>query len=301
MIGVIIAALLGLIVALTLGSCDVFHYKAMFAVFAGAFGGLYDIYLLYKDINGTFSHEAVASILEYAMLDNRSLIVAVVGGAVGGYLVAAVMNTIPNIKFTQAVIHKIAAIDAIGRALIIRFKQSTVVLGTIGVVIGAYFGFIADIMVRGRLEGATLGAVMGAITGTISEVLAVIVTIVTKRMVIPTITLSLGREIKAGVVITAIAIGGIIGGIVGSHFTSNVVASGLTGLIFSIVNAAIAVVYIARQHHFKRIILVPLTDIVNNFGAVIRQGSLNNWMQYRITKAPQPQTFKLYTMMQKIL
>ena len=283
--GVIIAASLGVLVSVTQHNRAIFRYRARFAAISGAFGVLYyAMSLLNKPNLNNFSLiEAAASNLEY--YDNRSLIVAAVGGAIGGYLVAAVMNTVAIIRFTQAVI---LLISVMGRALIyiIRLDQPTV-LGTIGTTIGAYLGFITDSIVRGRLEGATWGAVFGAITGTAGGVLAVVVTIVIKKMVIPTITLSPGREIKAGIVITAI--GGLIGGVIGGHFTSSVEAGGLIGLAFSIAVAAsiITAMYIARRHHFKQVILVPLTDIVSNFGTVIvRQESQNDWIQYRITKAP---------------
>ena len=76
-------------------------------------------------------------------------------------------------------------------------------------------------------------------------------------------------------------IGGFAGSMIDGYFTSNVIFVGLIGIAFSMFNA----------DSTKRIIRIPLNDIIANFGEAVhaRESSTNqggsannNWIQYKI-------------------
>ena len=281
--GIVFAAYIGIFFA-QLGIPDMFRYRAKFAALAGFIGGGYAI-LFYSSAIRRFSVEAM--IPEQIV---GSMILAIAGAAVGGYLFIVVMNRADDrlvaigavTRFLNRAIQIIAAIIKAGRALYSRIVDQSIVLGAIGALVGGVTAFGVDLIIEGRLAGAAVGAVWGAVAGTSGGAVTIIATVLVREIAIPTVASCTNQEIKA--IITSTAISGFIGGVIGGHLTSNVVVGGLIGLIFSVVNAVslIAITYIARRH---RIILVPLTDIVNKFGTAKGQGNLNDWTQYTITTA----------------
>ena len=247
-----------------------FGNRAIFAVQAGVFGGIYTMLLNIPNIN-------TSTIIPIV----RPIIIATIGAAVGGYLATiAVKMARERVRLVGDVTSNRLVNQAIeiGRASA-RAVDQAIILGAIGAIGGAPFGIFADRLARRRLAEAAGGAILGAITGTASVIVTVII--------VSLFTLSTSRETKAMIMITAV--GGFIGCIIGGHFTLNIVTSSLVGLTLSIATAAFltAVFYKTRQHCFIQIPGILLKDVVSKFGRTDYYWgwypqSQNNWVQFRV-------------------
>ena len=295
--GVFIAGCFGMLVAQPADNPAIaaFRHRAIFAAFAGVLGGGCATILKAPIIRSFSFGDAIPEPVVRSII--TTIIIAIIGAAGGGYLLAVVVNIAGDrlvvgavTRFTERMIQIIAVIGEIGRALA-RAVDQAIILGAIGAIFGAFLGLGTDELVSGRLAGTCWGGIFGAITGTAGGAVVVATTAI-RSIAIPIVVKFSAKDIKAIIVISAI--GGFFGGVVGGCFMSSMVTGGLIGLAFSIGTAAILIIAlcIARRHHVTVIQtnLIPLMKFVNKFGTVIGlytfQGGLNNWVQYKIAKAP---------------
>ena len=207
--------------------------------------------------------------LEFPVFVGRSdITVAIAGAAIGGYILAMIMNVL-GIRFVNGAYRRFndQSVTAIRGIL----RRIDIILGAIGAISGTGIAFVVELIAGEKLGGVAKGAVLGATTGIASGAIAAIAVAIIQNITVPAITkMCTDREIK--VIIVNATIGAFIGGIFGGYFTSNIVAGSLVALAFPTVTPVIytALLYAERRHRFKRMRRVPLTRVMNTFGIELR-------------------------------
>ena len=220
----------------------------------------------------------------------RTVLVAVIGAAIGGYFLAALVNVV-GVRFVDGAVTRINdQLIAAVRRILKRFDVS-IVLGAVGAVIGTSPAVIIKAFAGEKLTGVAMAAIMGAITGIASGAFATVAMAIIKNITIPVITkMCTTQEIKTIIAITTAS--AFIGGVCGGYFTSSVVAGSLVALAFPTVTMVMytAPLYAERRHRFKRVNWIPLVRVMNKFGIELRnltsKETQNNWIQYKIAKLP---------------
>ena len=268
--------------SLDICSIDMFHYSAKFIALAGVLGSVQTV-ISFKPAIDSLDLQIDTPQRVLGQI-TTSVVVAFVGAAVGGCLIAILMKNKCFVGFvtgfTERVIQIAKPIGETSRTFMIKSTEQSIIQGATGAVIGSHLGIAADLMAKDGLGGAAWGALSGAVTGAGSGIITVVVIAVTKEIVTSAIAFSYAQ--KNYIMVAVIAISAISAGVIGGYFTSTMLATG-----FSIATAVslLAVMHIlvsAREHRAS----VPLTELVNKFGRVIEQGNpSDSWIQYKITKA----------------
>ena len=208
----------------------------------------------------------------------RTVLVAVTGAALGGYLLATLVNVV-GVRFIDGAVtdQSIALVHRI-----LRNFDVSIILGAEGAVLGTASAFI---IVRGVAKVAIMGATMGIASGALATVAMAII----RSITVPAITkMCTTQEIKIIIAITTVS--AFIGAVCGGYFTSSVLAGILAALAFPIVTIVMytASVYAERRHRFKRMNRVSLIHIMNKFGIELRnltnEETQNNWIWYKMPK-----------------
>ena len=221
------------------------------AVLSSMVGAYTGGYFITSALNGTFG-SFVSWFTRYMAALCKIGSLAIAGGMVGTIIGSKLYHT-----------------KAVNNTPVLSF-----VLGIIGAVIGVInaketFGFSLW-----QIFGIPIGGALGGISGAVVGYLLVCANVFAMEILANGNTGGIKTTINA-------MIGGFAGGMIGGYFTSNVIFVTLIGIVVSVVFADSA----------KRIIRIPLNDVVANFGEVvhitessINQGGTanNNWVQHKI-------------------
>jgi hypothetical protein len=255
-------------------------------------------------IIGLFTH-----IVDFLAPVGITVLIAVTGAAIGGYLLAVVVNMAGlrvNGAFTRLNDQSIAAVRRILRSFNIsiilgaiavrRFLRTidvSIILGAVGAVVGTSIAFFIELNTGEMLTGVIMTVILGATTAIPSGAIATVAMAIIMNITIPVITnckMCTDQEIKKIIAITTVS--AFIGVICGAYFefTSSIVAGGLVALAFPVVTVVIytASLYAERRHRFKRVNWVPLVRVMNRIGIewrnLVSEETQNNWIRYKVAK-----------------
>lgn len=275
MCGLIAAAIISIAIILPNNPLfDPFRYKTIFAAIA--------VYCAAIVVMSAFLPIYIISIIFFTNrvdFPTQTVLVAITGAALGGYLLATLVNVV-GLRFIDGAVTRINDQSiALVRRILKKFDVS-IILGAEGAVFGIASAFA---IVREVAMAAIMGATMGIASGAFATVAMAII----RNITVPAITkMCTTQEIKTIIAITTAS--AFIGGVCGGYFTSSVVAGILVALAFPVVTMVMytAPVYAERRHQFKRVNRVSLIRVMNKFGIELRnltsEETQNNWIRYKI-------------------
>jgi hypothetical protein len=264
---------------------NLFQYKTIFAAIAAICAAVHIMfYFLFVYINRLFTHS-----VDFPAPVGRTVLVATTGAAIGGFLLAAVVN-MAGLRRVDGVFTRLSNdIDAI---FVIPWESCDVlgmfILRALGFV-GIFTTVVIELIAREMLTGVPMAAILGATMAIASGAVTTVAVAIIKSITVPATTkMCTAEEIKTIIVIATVS--AFIGGVCGGYFTSSVVAGGLVALAFPVVTMVMytAHLYAERRHRFKRVNWVPLVRVMNKFGIELRtltsEETQNNWIRYKIAK-----------------
>jgi hypothetical protein len=266
-----------------------FKYRTIFAAIAAscAAAGVISFFLFVYIIR-LFTHS-----IDFPAPVGRTVLVATIGAAIGGFLLVAVENMGGlRLEIVDGVVTRpnYQLIVLIKRRFNVSSTTTIIIifLGTVGFFVSSIILFLEFIM-RAKLTGVTIGAIFGATTAIASGAITTVAMAIIKNISAPVITkMCTTQEIKTIIIITTLS--AFIGGICGGYFTSSIVAGILISIAFPVVTMVTytAPLYAERRHRYKRLNWVPLVRVMNRFGIELRnltsEETQDNWIRYKIAK-----------------